>query len=42
MRDTIIKWAFWIAMAGVLLWSFDSGMKKQQEIDCAHGRYCNV
>ena len=42
MRDKVIKWAFWIVLAGVVLWAFDSGMRKQQEIDCAHGRYCNV
>lgn len=40
--DKVLKYAFWILLIGAVLWAFDYGMKKQHEIDCAHGRYCNV
>lgn len=42
MRDKVLKYAFWLILGAAVLWAFDTGMKKQQEIDCAHGRYCNV
>jgi cbb3-type cytochrome oxidase subunit 3 len=42
MRDKVLKYAFWIVLAAVVLWAFDTGMKKQHEIDCAQGRYCGV
>ena len=42
MRDKLIKWTLWGIFAALLLWSFDFGMKKQHEIDCANGRYCGV
>lgn len=42
MRDKVLKYLFWAIMAAALIWSFDYGMRKQHEIDCAQGRYCGV
>lgn len=42
MKDKLIKWVVIATIVGSLLWAFDYGMKRQHEIDCAHGRYCDV
>lgn len=41
MRDKILKYILVALALGLVLWAFDRGMKKQHEIDCAHGRYCD-
>lgn len=41
MREKIFTILFWTAVVLILGWVFDTGMKKQHEIDCAQGRYCD-
>lgn len=40
MRDKVLKYALWALIAGLVFWAFDSGMRKQHQMDCAHHRYC--
>lgn len=41
MRNKIVGAVIWIVIILAVAWAFDAGMKKQHNIDCQAGHFCN-